>query len=371
MLKFTINRDWFRNGNNRLTIVTMMVAAMVIVASFSGCQKDPIIGDTQPFQTTPYELKRLDGMPPMPIPADNPLTVEGVELGKKLFYDPILSGDNTQSCASCHQQDAAFVDKDKRFSIGIDGKPGSRNSMPLMNVGYGSRFFWDGRAESLEDLIRIPIEDELEMHEDLSNAIAELNNSAEYRSLFKSAFGDETITVDHLSKAVAQFLRTLVGGSQVINGPAGQFFRDERAERGYRVFIDEEKGDCFHCHEVTVLNSTFGFENNGLADPNDLGLFEATGNPADKGKFKVPSLYHLNLTAPYMHDGRFNTLEEVIEHYDTGFVFSETLNANLKKHTLNGKPVPRKWTEQEKADLIYFLEQLRDERFLTNPEFQP
>lgn len=370
MSKFTISRDWFRNGINCLTAVAVTISWTVLIVAFPGCEKDPAI-DHLSFETTPYELTRLEGMPPMPIPPSNPMTVEGVNLGKKLFYDPILSGDNTQSCASCHRQSAAFVDPEMQFSVGIDGLPGLRNTMTLINVGYGSRFFWDGRASSLEELIRMPIEDELEMHEDLSNAIRELQANSEYPVLFRAAFGDEEINVDRLSMAMAQFLRTLVGGNQAINGPAGQFFRDDKAERGYRVFIDEEKGDCFHCHEVTILNSTFGFENNGLNDPEDLGLFEVTGNPADKGKFKVPSLYHLNLTAPYMHDGRFNTLEEVIEHYDTGFVFSQTLNANLKKHTLNGKPVPRKWTTGDKEDLIYFLEQLRDERFLTNPEFRP
>lgn len=355
--------------NKRFTWIDkrLLILLLSVLTIFSSCQKDPEFNtqtsDT-PDGTTPYEISLPSFMPPMPVPPDNPLTVEGIELGRNLFYEPLLSKNNKQSCSSCHQQKDAFTDNGKRVSVGVDGFEGFRNTMPLMNLAWADRFFWDGKARTLEELISIPIMAEFEMHENIDLAIGELNDVPKYHELFADAFGDEEITEERIQKAVAQFLRSIVGYTlKLAPQNIGRKFRTNEEELGFQVFLDETKGDCFHCHISTVLNTNYQFMNNGLNENpiEDPGLYAHTGNPDDIGKFRVPSLYNLAYTAPYMHDGRFNTLEEVLDFYDHGFHTSPTLDVGVAKHAdKDGNPVPRTWTEQEKQYLIKFLLSLQD-----------
>jgi cytochrome c peroxidase len=245
--------------------------------------------------------------------------------------------------------------------------------MPIFNLAYSKRLFWDGNARSLEELSIVPIEAEFEMHENLFSAVKELQEHDRYPLLFYRAFCDSTVTVENLSKALAQFLRSIVGTSlKIAPGSVGEQFRTNQEQSGYLVFLDEKKGDCFHCHVVNAFNTNFEFANNGLNEnpSTDPGLFGHTADPADIGKFKIPSLINIGLTAPYMHDGRFNTLDEVLDFYDSGFHVSPTLDPNMRKHAdRNGKPVPRTWTAQEKADLKVFLLSLKDTTLLSNPAY--
>jgi cytochrome c peroxidase len=309
-------------------------------------------------------------IPPV-ITANNPLTQEGIALGKKLFFEKLLSGDNSQSCASCHNPQNAFSDS-QQFSIGIDGKKGFRNAMPLFNLAWNfdELFNWDGSEFSLENQAFEPVRNPIEMHATWKNVAQKLQNHPEYPTLFKLAFGSSTIDSVLITKAIAQFERTLISG----NSKFDRFLRGETSltpeeENGFNVFMDEAKGDCFHCHgsNNNPLWTDNLFHNNGL-DVNftDLGLGAKTGDPKDNGKFKSPSIRNLAFTAPYMHDGRFATLEEVINHYSEGLRFSSTIDPLMKKVSQGGVQLSTK----DKADLKAFLLALSDVEFINNPNFK-
>lgn len=346
----------------------IVLGFIILTTALYSCTTDPHPSTWNVTCGTPYELKIPPNTPPMPIPADNPMTVEGVELGRHLFYEKKLSGDNSLACAGCHSQSLAFTDKD-RFSTGIDGFKGGRNAMPIANLAYSPKLFWDGKANSLEELVLFPIQSEVEMHESVFKAVNKLQNTSTYPGMFYGAFCDSTITVENMSKALAQFMRSITSYNPNSIPGIGDDTRNEVQQRGFQVFVDETKGDCFHCHTVTSFTTNFEFRNNGLnEDPStDPGLFGQTGNPEHIGLFKVPSLINLRHTAPYMHDGRFETIQQVIDFYDTGFHVSPTLSADLIKHTKDGKPVPRAWTERDKLDLLAFLLTLEDTTVLNNP----
>ena len=353
---------------NKRTIYT---AGLLLILSFaSGCRKDAPLPTKIISCGTPYELELPQNTPPMPIPEDNPMTLEGIELGRHLFYEKMLSGDNTQACASCHLQEYAFAENTK-FSTGIDGFEGTRNAMPIANLGWSPKLFWDGKANSLEELVLFPIQSEVEMHESVFRAVRKLQQSDKYPAMFYQAFCDSTITVETMSKALAQFMRSIVSYNYRSVPGIGNELRNEVQKRGFEVFVDENKGDCFHCHTVTTFTTNFKFENNGLNEnpESDPGLYAQTGNPDDMGKFKIPSLINLRHTAPYMHDGRFSNLMEVLNFYDTGFHVSPTLSIDLRKHTKDGEPVPRLWSERDKLDLLAFLLTLEDTALLTNPKW--
>jgi cytochrome c peroxidase len=316
----------------------------------------------------------------MPIPADNPFTVEGIRLGRFLLYDERLSGNNTQSCASCHVPANVFTDHGLQFSVGIDGIAGNRNSMVLQNLGWESSFFWDGRSPTLEQQVLEPVENPIEMHETWPNAVAKLQADSVYPTLFLRAFGTPGVTKERAAMAMAQFLRTMISGDS-------KFDKFQRGEE--QLSIDEQLGfqltlleggvppavplgqggaDCFHCHPHGGGRFTDGIlRNNGL-DPEsawtDLGLYGVTGLPSDRAKFKTPSLRNVALSAPYMHDGRFQTLEEVIEHYNSGGHPSPTIDPNMK-FTTGGLQL----TPEKKAQLIAFLHTLTDTAFVNNPAF--
>ncbi len=348
---------------------TLLFTAFII----SGCRKDKIAGTTTPYFID-YPKALTEYLPGMPIPNDNPMTDEGVQLGRKLFYDPILSADNTQACADCHSPQSGFTDT-ARFSTGIDGLKGDRNSMPLINLGWSKQFFWDGRAGSLEEQAFGPVVNPIEMHNTWPNAVKALQEHPDYPSLFHGAFNTFTIDSTLVAKALAQFERILLSGDSPFDRynrgePTGLSLDDEAMMlAGFDIYRIEEKGDCIHCHGdgTNPLWTDDKFHNNGLdMMSDDPGLAVVTGNPADHGRFKTPTLRNLLFTAPYMHDGRFKTIAEVVNHYSIGVKNSPTVDPDMKKAHLGGVQL----TPLEKQQLVKFLECLSDSSFITNPEFQ-
>jgi cytochrome c peroxidase len=312
------------------------------------------------FNTTPYTIATPFGFPDMIIPTDNPTTVEGIALGDKLFHDKILSGDGTQSCASCHMQTAGFSDTN-RFSAGIDGLMGDRNASAIINAGWNTTNFWDGRAITLEDQAFGPVVNPIEMNDTWPNVENKLNANQEYKQLFKEVFNINNIDSTHVVRAIAQFERTLVSANSKFDKYLNNEVQLSPSElNGYTIF-NTEKGDCFHCHGTQLFMDN-SFHNNGLdAEPfTDLGLAKITGNTEDNGKFKTPTLRNIEASAPYMHDGRFATLEEVVEHYNSGGVYSSTIDPKMKKVGIG-----LQLTNQEKADLIAYLKTLTDTDFIS------
>ncbi|TCK67968.1 cytochrome c peroxidase [Winogradskyella wandonensis] len=305
------------------------------------------------------------------IPTDNPLTKEGVALGKRLFFDNILSEDETISCASCHAPSSAFTNNTPT-SAGVSGVLGNRNSMPLFNLAwnYGERFAWDGKELSLERQALEPIENPIEMNSDIEIVVQRLQNHPDYPELFNAAFETNIITKELLAKAIAQFERTLISAdSKFDRYSLGQANLTPQELNGLDVFLREDKGDCFHCHgnPNNPLWTNNEFHNNGLdATFTDLGLGGVTGDPNDNGRFRTPSLRNLAYTAPYMHDGRFETLEEVIDFYSEGLQNSPTIDPLMKNVAQGGVQL----SDQDKADLKAFLLTLSDPTFVSNPDFQ-
>jgi len=331
------------------------------------CQRD--IPYVEPFVYNPtyVVLEKPKGFPQASIPADNPMTEEGIKLGKKLFYDPLLSGDNTMSCSDCHLQISSFANN-SQYNIGIDGISGNRNAMALINLAWSKDFNWNGSISDLESQAFEPVINPIELHSlNWKEVSSKLMQSEEYKDLFELAFNTRIIDSTNVVKAIAQFERTLISADSKFDK-----FLDYRASltpselRGKEIFTTE-KGDCFHCHSYPLFTSN-DFHNNGL-DPElemDNGRFDVTGDINDKGKFKSPSLRNIELTAPYMHDGRFQTLEEVIEHYNFGGHNSTTIDPLMKK-----VGVGLGLSQQNKVDLINFLKTLTDTSFINNPDFQP
>ena len=348
----------------------------VLGLALTGCRKDPQI----PAATvTPYTIEYPERfsqyLPPIYIPEDNQLTEEGIELGRMLFFDERLSGDNSISCASCHQPEHAFSDT-VAFSIGIDGNPGSRNAMPVFNLGWmKDGLFWDGRAPQVEDQAYQPVINPVEMHTTWPEVTSKLQADPQYPFYFERAFGTKEIDSTLVVKAIAQFERTIISGNApydkyLTNGKSGWNPTDEYAAYlGFAVFMDSDKGDCFHCHgDITQPLYTDNLFHNNALDPSfaDNGRGEITGDAFDNGKFKTPSLRNLLFTAPYMHDGRFATLVEVIDHYSSGLVNSSTVDPMMQHIATAGSQM----TPEEKSYLLMFLKALSDSSFVTNPDYQ-
>jgi cytochrome c peroxidase len=345
-----------------------------IVAIFISCRKDKI-----GYTPTPYELEIPSHFPSMIIPENNPMTKEGVSLGRMLFYEERLSGDNSMSCATCHAPENSFTDPNQ-FSTGIDGIAGTRNSMALINLGWQKFFFWDGRAKSLEEQILEPIPNPLEMHQKWKDAVSKLQQDVEYRNMFYKAFGEEGIDSIKVSKAIAQFIRTMISGSSKydvmykfenslpLNSVDQSILSSISPEEwaGYDLFKSLNGADCLHCHSGILMHIN-KFSNNGLdATFTDLGRGAITGSSNDMGRFKIPTLRNIALTAPYMHDGRFGTLDEVIEHYSSEVVSSPTIDPLMEHLSSGGVQLD----SQEKYLLKKFLMTLTDYSFINNPEFQ-
>ena len=364
----------------RILAITIVLSAAFAFASCRGADDrgarapTPLEGFSAPFVFGKFE-----------VPPDNPLTQESVGLGRRLFYDPRLSGTNTVSCSSCHMQRLAFTDG-RPTAVGGTGKPLTFNSMSLANLMWGPRhFFWNGRASSLEEQALVPIQHPDEMAQDLDELVKELGEDETYRKLFDVAYGE--ISPATFAAGLASFLRTLVSS----NSRYDQFLRGEIAlseieELGRKLFMahpdvkaSRRGANCIDCHSQ-FLTSGFstqfdGFTNNGLDTEKNLpaGLQEVTGWPEHRGMFKVPTLRNIALTAPYMHDGRFNTLEEVLNHYDHGIRKSSTLSPLIMEadnlHKDSEDRISLNLNDGERTGIIAFLHTLTDEEFVTAERF--
>jgi len=344
---------------------------------FSSCEKDPVIKDPVEYDNTAYALNTINNTLPEPsLPSDNPLTVQKVQLGRMLFYEKLLSSDGTISCGSCHVQADGFSDINQ-FSEGVGGALGGRQAMAVVNMAWNTNeFFWDGRAHLLRDQSLGPIENPLEMNEILSNVIEKLKLNQDYKDQFMRAFGSEEITSEKMSLAMENFMMSLVSDdSKYDRYLVGKEQLTASEERGrvlffgeYNQFFPDVSGaDCAHCHAGNNFENDL-YMNNGLdvdADFSDLGRQEATESASDQAKFKVTSLRNIAVTPPYMHDGRFETLEEVVDHYNTNVQNSSTVDPALLGTTATGLMLD----SVEKTDLVNFLETLTDNTFLTNPDF--
>ena len=351
-----------------------LLVIFIGLALFLSCRKDNV-----GYEPSPYELEIPSHFPDMIIPKDNPMTVEGVALGRKLFYEEMLSGDNTMSCASCHAPVNSFTDPNQ-FSTGIDGIQGNRNSMALVNLGWQKFFFWDGRAGSLEQQILGPVPNPIEMHQSWKDAVAKLDQDVNYRNLFYKAFGEPGIDSLKVTKAIAQFIRTMISGeskydvmykfenSLPLSSNDQAILPTVTPEEwaGYDLFKSLNGADCLHCHSGVLMHIN-KFSNNGMdATFSDPGRGGITGNPNDMGRFKIPTLRNIALTAPYMHDGRFANLDQVIDHYSTGLVSSPTIDPLMEHLATAGVQLD----VQERDLLKKFLMTLTDYNFVNNPKFQ-
>jgi len=322
----------------------------------------------------PYAFPPLTYFRPMPVNEANPVTTEGVRLGRSLFYDPILSTDSTISCSGCHKQENAFSDSPNLFSKGVNATTQKRNTPALFNVAWYSALFWDGRAKTIEDQVYHPVRDKAEMALDWKLAEKRINRSKFYRKKFAEAFGNRQIDSVLITKAIAQFERTLISNNskydRVVSGKA-RFSQDEL--EGMELVNDMTRGNCMHCHTTDGdgLGTTGQFSNNGLEKASshdgfkDPGLGGTTKDPRDFGKFKIPSLRNLAFTAPYMHDGRFKKLEEVIDFYSEGLQVSPTVDSKMEFVHRGGSRL----SAAEKRKVIAFLKTLNDYDFISNRAF--
>ncbi len=308
----------------------------------------------------PLQINAPLGLPPVPIPADNPPTAETVALGRLLYYDPILSADNTVSCASCHGAQTGFTDRHP-VSVGVGDKKGTRHSPTVINSAYNSVQFWDGRAPSLEDQAKGPIANPVEMATTHAEAVRHLKADPKYVALFKHAWGTDQITIDLVAKSIASFERTVLSG----NSPFDRFYygHDQKAlsaaaQRGLKLFRDPKKANCEVCHTIGKDYALFTdnkFHNLGIgADIHgnmvDLGRFQQTRNDEDWGAFKTPSLRNIAERAPYMHDGTFPTLNDALGHYVGGGNANPHLDKEI--HAIDFL------TFDERDDLLEFLKSL-------------
>lgn len=326
-----------------------------------------------PYAPVHYLTDIPSNFPALEEPEDNAMTIDGIKLGRKLFYDPVLSVDSTFSCSSCHQQAKAFTDG-LPVSEGVSGST-SRSSVSLLNVGLEYHgLFWDGRAPSLEIQALQPVENQIEMGETWENVELKLRRHAGYQADFRRAFGIENssmISRELVAKAISQFERTIVSGgnTRFDRFARGEIFLNDHETNGYLMFFNVDPvlpdAQCGHCHTAALFGTTDYF-NNGLQESADLEGFAdkgqggITGKPSDNGKFKTPGLRNLVFTAPYMHDGRFNTIEEVMDHYTSG-----GKNSPNKSPFLNNLHL----TESQKSDVVSFLLTLTDSSVVTNSAF--
>lgn len=373
------------------SVFNKFVCYFILVGlTFSSCKKEDPVPVHQP---TPYNLEIPRFFPTqLNIPDDNPLTVEGIALGRALFYDGRISGrtdpDSMMSCATCHLQENSFecgIDHPiytGGHTFGLTGIPTPHAMMPLINLVWtNTGYLWNGNIQSantnpdkrkLEDLVWMGVTAPHEMVGDTNRSKAMIQSIGGYPALFKAAFGSETVTMKNMGKAIAQFVRTLVSAdSKFDRYLRGEAQLTSSELNGYVLFMTEEGADCFHCHggEGNPLFTTHLFYNNGkdsvFDDPGDR--FGVTGILSDRGAYKAPTLRNLVFTAPYMHDGRFKTIDEVIGFYSSGLVWSPYVNP-LMHHISTGGNLLLPF---EKADLKAFLLTLTDSSFVTNPDFGP
>lgn len=319
---------------------------------------------TEP-ERSPYEFVAPDNFPdPVYTFENNPVTEKGFQLGKRLFFDPILSADNTISCGTCHIQSLAFADVPLHgVSVGINGLTGTRNAPPLANLAFKPEFFWDGGVTHLDFAPLNAIESEFEMGSKIKDVVAKLNAHSEYPELFREAFGTEKVTTPYLLHALSQFMNRMISNQSPYDQYiAGKAVLSELEIKGMHLFEEH----CVSCHDG-ILFTDFTYRNNGLdttfADP---GRARITTFADDLGKFQVPSLRNVGATAPYMHDARFRTLQEVLDHYSEGVLDGKNLDPALKNGTQLGIPLDH----TDKTAIIAFLKSLTDQEFLNDPLFR-
>ena len=341
---------------------------LLVTGVFIACTKSELSRGPRPLvPVVPANFPAFPGMP------HNPLTIEGVELGRKLFYDKRLSGLNNISCASCHQQDLAFADGVAFSNIGASGKLLHRNAPALFNMAWVTNgLFWEGGSTNLESQAFAPLANPDEMHQNLFELVDELKADPDYRQRFQFVFNDTEIKTGYIARALAQFQRTLISGNS-------RYDKFTRGEKGGTLNEEEKRGlqivqeKCMGCHQGALFTDNL-YHNNGLdADFSNedfegifQGRFRVTRDPADLGKYKTPSLRNLFWTGPYMHDGRFNSVMDVLNHYSTGVKNSPTLDSRLKRS--NGE-TGIDLTQVDKQAIISYLKTLSDTSFILNKNF--
>ncbi|MCZ4409201.1 cytochrome-c peroxidase [Cryomorphaceae bacterium 1068] len=340
-------------------IVLLVISGLIVLCT--GLSQNP----------TRYTLKRPDNFPPFIQNNAENLTKEGVLLGRSLFYDTILSRDFSISCASCHKPENAFSDSGEISSKGVSGKRQRRNTPALFNLLWSDSFFWDGRVTSLESQAIEVVSGHTEMDLSWQEAVSRLSSDETYLSLFDQAFPGREIDSLLVADALAQFQSTLISNNskydRVLRG------EDHFTEEEYKGFVfvnDQSMGNCLHCHttDAHALGTNGGLANNGLPiiDSLDWGKYDVTSDENDLGLFKIPSLRNLVFTAPYMHDGRFSSLEEVLDFYSRGVESHVNLDAKMNYFTKN-KPL---FSEEEKHNILAFLMTLTDSTFVENPLYR-
>ncbi len=310
------------------------------------CKKDSSPGSKHvSYNPTPHEIIIPAGFPYMIIPEDNPATVEGIQLGRMLYYDSIIDKGNERACGQCHVQENSFTTE--------------VNCLAHINLAWMNSYLWNGKVEGVLENIML-----FEVEEFFETDLNKLNSNNGYAELFKKAFNVDTITSKEIAYALAQFVRTFTSNnSKYDRFLKGETTLSESEEKGRLLFFSEE-GDCFHCHG-TILLTDNSFHNNGIDSVPSQGRAEITGNLNDIGKFKTPTLRNIEFTAPYMHDGRYSTLEEVVNFYSDGLIWSSTIDPMMKKAHQGGVHL----TAEEKLDLISFLKTFSDTSFINNPDF--
>lgn len=332
------------------------------VLAFISCDRN----GQRTYDDTPYELNIPSYVTAYEGEISNveSITKEKVALGRELFFSTMLSEDYSMSCSTCHGQSTGFSDPNQ-FSTGTQGVSGNRNAMSVAYLGWDSEFFWDGRAFSLSHQALGPVLSEIELNTTWEEVISRFEDDRDLMNAYQRSFGYKEVSQTELTEAIAAYESTIIG----FDSPYDRWFYNfetdvisESAIRGSGIYFD--KAECVHCHGGPLLTD-HTFKNNGLDSAfTDIGQMETTSSPLDEGKFKVPSLRNISLTAPYMHDGRFTTLEEVIEHYNSGVKSSATLDPDM--HVFEGG---LGLTQQEKDDLFAFLMTFTDSSMLTNPNF--
>lgn len=334
----------------------ILLASVLALASICGCKSvTPNASPVGPALAIHAPL----GLPPVPIPPDNPPTAASIALGRQLFYETRLSKDNSLSCASCHHPQHGFTDA-RELSTGVGGTLGLRHAPTLVNVAYSPVLFWDGRAKSLEEQVGSPIANTLEMNQSHAASVAKLQEDPAYKTLFQQAFGTGDITMERVQNALASFERTILSG----NSPFDQYEYQHRKDaltpaqiRGLAAFEDPRKGNCTTCHTVGRNYALFTdgeFHNtgegvDGSGDLIDLGRFTITKTETDRGEFKTPTLRNVALAGPYMHDGKLKTLKDVVDFYAGHGNSNPYLDKRMESIQLSG---------QDRSDLVEFLKSL-------------
>jgi len=351
-------------GRNHKYLLRCLILPAAFLTACGEAKKPeaPPAAPAKPIGTA-FAIQAPLGLPPVPVPADNPPTAETIALGRRLYYDPGLSVDNTVSCASCHDPKFGFSDG-KQFSEGVKGQKGNRNAPTVFNSAYWTVQFWDGRAPSLEKQAEGPVQNPVEMANTLGAVEKKLSADASYQADFEKAFGPGPITYEKVEKAIASFERTVISG----NSPFDKYFYggDKKAlsaaaARGLEVFRSAKKGNCAVCHTIGEKFALFtdnqfhniGVGVNSKGELTDLGRYEVTKNEADRGAFRTPTLRNIALTAPYMHDGSLKTLKDVVDFYVGGGTSNPHLDKQIKSLDFLSK--------QERADLMAFMESLTGE----------